>query len=254
MIYSMNASNFIIGLAAIIVFASCEIQEVHTPFVHEDIPTPHPAGIPKIKTERYDDETWTYVYDDQGRISEEQYADHSVLKYHHAAGQVTRDYLSATGELLHTARLLLNADGLCKEYSENGSTRKSTFTYDNDKRLIKSSHFDVSGVLFREWFHFYQDGNRVKDSTYVISDGSWSVWTHTFYEDILSTIEDDNRGIYWTGMGNTNTLKTRTVISSYGHVNVTLYGPPVLDAHRRVIYRTSSGNDSVPVVQEYSYY
>lgn len=244
---------YFIALLALLLIVACNTQEFHKPFTHEDIPPPvdHTA-IPKVKTWGYGNDSQTNTYDAQGRLSEERYSDGSYTTYTHLPAEVISKYYSSDDQLISSSTYLLNDKGLV--YSTQDSWNKHVFYYSDSNYVVKTEVFDQDGQLFRKWFHFYANGNRVKDSTYVMGDQSWSVWTHTYFDNINNTIGNENMGQYWLGKDSRNARKSIRIRTSYGQTIHYTYSKPELDNHGRVIAYSVMVNDNPPYHYTLTYY
>lgn len=216
-----------------------------------------PPGIPaegyKIKTLDYGTGMRTHFYDASGRLVNVTRSDGSSNTSSYGPNSVTTQSLLPNGTLAQQDNLVLDASGLMiSGTNSNNLPLVTTYFYNSDKQVIKQVNTE-SGVITRQRFYTYSNGNMVTDS---VADGSgWYTYKYEYYTDIISTIENANYGSEYLGKGNKNVLKKMTYeVSSGGTPVVRNYDVPERDALHRITKTTYTISGGAPVVYKYTYY
>jgi len=188
--------------------------------------------LPRVKTIDYGSVVRTNEYDGQGRVVQANYNTGAKTLVSYTGNSIISESFNPSGALLQKDINMLNSDGLI-ESATNSNNLPSVFyySYNNDKKLINDTYLN-NGVLKRERFYTYSNGNLVKDST--AEGSSWYCNDYEYFIDILSTIESVNFGSPYYGAGNKNVVKKVTSRQSDGVVKTKIYSLPEKDAAGRV--------------------
>jgi YD repeat-containing protein len=243
-----QSTKKVIMVTAIIVsvFTSCQKASVNY------FQLPVTAGVPKLKSIDYATGIRTNEYDGQGRLIKYSHNTGARAELSYLGNKVTSDTYNGGGVLTQKDVLILNADGfVMSATNSNNLPSVFTYTYNSDKKLVKDIYLN-NGVVLRERFYEYSNGNLIKDST---SEGtSWRTNNYEYFTDITSTIEAINYGTAFYGTGNKNALKKVVYRVSDGTVNTTVYSTPEKDATGRITKTIYSRDGAAPVVYSYTYY
>ncbi len=252
----MRPLKFCLALLTCAAFVACDLQNFHTVAPPEDAPVPSSPGgnIPKVKSINEGDKSYTYKYDAQGRILEERYASGSVGLYSYTPGEVKIQWFNEVGVPGVEFHEILDSEGRCIQQTESDDTRTDIYEYDADGYLTKETSLNPDGSIFNEWYHFYENGNAVKDSMSRTSDGASYVYVNTYYTEIKNTTGDKNIGIQFWGKQNTNALKSKFFTTNAGQVIRYDYEEPVLDDKDRIISRSVNISGGSHNTWVYTYY
>lgn len=213
---------------------------------------PVSASLAKVKSVDFATGIRTNEYDLQGRWIKATYNSGAKTETIYSGNTVTVDSYNPSGTLAQKDINTLNSDGLIAS-ATNSNNLPSVFTYmyNSEKKLIKDVYIN-NGILKRERFYEYSNGNLIKDST---AEGTgWYTNNYEYYLDILSTIEAANYGYELYGTGNKNAVKKIIYKVSDGTINTKIYTAPEKDPAGRIITTTYSLNGGAPVIYKYTYY
>ena len=228
-------------------FASCKKATVNY------VQPPIAVEVSKIKSLDYGTSTRLQEYDSKGRATKYTYSSGAKTDITYMGNTMTIESYHASGALAQRDISILNSDGLIISATNNNNIPLVvTYSYDSDRRLIKQTNTE-NGVVTRQNFYEYSNGNRVKDSI-SSSPLSWYTNKYEYYTDINSSIENINFGVDYYGVGNKNVLKKVIYQESGGTMNTKTYTLPEKDMAGRIIKMTYSLNGGIPVVYQYTYY
>ena len=245
--YSTITTKLLTATVMLALFSSCKKATVD--YFNSPVIT---GGVPKIKTIDYGNKIRTNFYDESGRFTKATYSDGASSTATYSPNAVVFDSYNTLAALTQKDLYVLGADGLVTS-STNSNNATSTFYYyyNANKNLIYDTYIS-SGVLVRERFYQYVDGNLMYDS--LKENGYWSTHTYERFMDINSTTEQNNLGVDVLGQTSKNALKKVITKTSTGNVTTRVYEVPKTDAAGRISKVTYSENGNTPVSTSYTYY
>jgi hypothetical protein len=164
----------------------------------------------RIKTATYGSTVFSYAYDTRGRQLTCDNSDGIKRTYTYSIGSI-KESVYTNGILEYFYKNDLNADSLCvRETKSNDPSYEQLYEYNPDRTMAKIIT-KKSGITVQLINFFYSNGNC--DSSRFDQNGQWNMTIiKTYYTDRLNVFGNEVFGNEYYGKGNTNMLRSETVM------------------------------------------
>lgn len=227
-------------------------SDIQPPAAHQP-----PAGS-RIKTRTGGAGVETYEYNANGNIVKISTAGKAFpdYTYDYNGNTITMKRYQADGTVSENVNIILDAKGLMIEYVNLlQPTKLFKYEYDNLSRPTKIIRY-INGAVNNSTHYYYNDGNKIADSTFTGAGVFSHCREYEYYTDIISTIESENFGYGFEGKGSKNAVKKIQYKDNTGAVSGTQdFLPYELDAQfriRKMAYQSNGAGN--PTSREYTYY
>ncbi len=239
-----------ISLALILLsFAACKKSNT-------DQPVPA-IVIPKVKTVTISNgatilNTGAIEYDNAGRRTKVIYMDGSKVDFIFSGNTMTQEQFNSAGVSQNKYTYSLNAEGLTDSYFANATPTVITFeTYNAAQKLLSDITKNNGATTYQKYYMYDNLGNLSADST--LTTNGITLRTYEYYTDKISTIENINSGVNYSGTGNKNCQKKVTAKSPSNVITTYDYSVPEIDAQGRVT-KQSYTVGSTTTTNAFTYY
>jgi|KBSSwiS6_1023812.scaffolds.fasta_scaffold01422_3 hypothetical protein len=168
----------------------------------------------RVKTATYGSTVFNYTYDARGRQLTCDNSDGIKRTYAYSIGSIKESvYTNTVFEYFYKNDL--NADSLCvRETKSNDPSYEQLYEYNSDRTMAKIIT-KKSGITVQSINFFYSNGNC--DSARFNQNGQWNMTIiKTYYTDQLNVFGNEVFGNEYYGKGNTNMLRSETVVYAGG--------------------------------------
>lgn len=230
---------------------SCIQENLHPDFT-PDWPAPDPKPeIPKIKTEKSNNEEDTYIYDDKGRQIKYLASTGYRIETTYGNDHMDKMYFNTNGDLTSIFTFDLNAKGLrtkCTRTDVPGTTYY--YFYNAADQVIRTE--TITPVDTFKNFYFYSHENL--DSISYTQNGLHKyTYKYFYYNDIPNKIGNEIFGLMYSGKGSKNLLKNWYGTGIDGSVFVTSVCSYTFDDKDRVVSQSQT-TDNNSETYFYTYY
>lgn len=245
----MKKHFLLLGLSLVFLAACQEFHEMAEPnYVDPPLPPQEPP-ISLIKSVVSGAETSEYTYDDQNRQIKTKYNDgRSILEY--LDGLIIQRLYKEDGSLDYFNTLEINEKGLkVSRTVSNNPSYLSTYDYDSDGRVIKTTSINGNNVFVGN--HFYTNGN-LDSVVYVRNDVLQYTYKYTYLTK-PNTLNNKAYGVAYNGTDNEKLMKNWIGINASGNIIHQVSFAYSYDSKGRVKDMTQVANDDIDTFT-YTYY
>lgn len=220
--------------------------------------TPGVASFPKIKTITQAANTFTYSYDDKGRVSKVVSSSLGTTEYHYSNDSIYVSTFNGAGQVISTEILKLNVDGLVTHQTNPPLNNiDQSYGFSAAKQLTKT-HLTLSSAGQPDFgidYNFFYSNNNNDSIRIIFSSGSTPTDTidfhNEYFTDRINTIGNENSGLLHLGKSSQNLIRTSREVEA-GIVTISNYSYSYDSQNRVTEQIETSGSNST--VRRFTYY